>query len=184
MAAALPQIALGATAIGSGLAVFAEVQRNQFAKAQYEADRATALYRSQVSKNNAKLAEAQAKDAIDRGRLDERRHRRDVRMLQARQEVEFANRGLELGFGTPLEVFADTARAGELDALTIQRNAEREALGFRTQASNSEAQARLFQIESEASGPGGPFLGAATTALGGTATTATRFVEFKEAGVI
>jgi len=48
--------------------------------------------------------------------------------------------------GTAQEVTEDTAAFGELDALTIRNNAEREALGFRTQGMNFQASGELAQL--------------------------------------
>lgn len=184
MVQALPIIAVVATVVGTGLAVASSIQQNRLARAQAAAQRNNAIFQAQVAKNNSILAERLAQDAINRGELDARRHKLRVGQLQAEQEVAFAGQGLEVGLGTPLDVFADTARTGELDVFTIQANAEREALGLRTQSQQFLSQRELFLAESRAPAPPGPALAAGATALGGLGSAATQFVEFREAGVL
>ena len=45
-----------------------------------------------------------------------------------------AANGVDLSSGSPLDILGDTAMYGELDALTIRSNAEREAYGYRVQS--------------------------------------------------
>jgi hypothetical protein len=45
--------------------------------------------------------------------------------------------------GTPLNLLSDTAQIGEEDAQTIRNNAAREAWGYRNQANEASAGARI-----------------------------------------
>ena len=69
---------------------------------------------------------------------------------------------------TPLDTLVDTATMGELDALTIRRNAAREAYDYETQGVNYRSDATLSRMNASAAKTGG-YLGAAGTILGGGA---------------
>lgn len=86
---------------------------------------------------NAQVYENQAVDAIDRGKDNEQRFRLGVKALIGSQKAGFAGQGVDVNSGSALDVQADAAFLGELDALTIRTNAARDAQGFRDQAQNS-----------------------------------------------
>lgn len=94
---------------------------------------------------NAGIADAQATDALARGREDEDRFRTEARRIRGSQRSALAASGVEVDSGSALDVQADAASLGELDALTIRHNAEREAWGFRVDAENSRQQGRNAQ---------------------------------------
>lgn len=106
------------------------------AKAQYEQGK----YQSKVSKNNAIIKNQLAADAISRGRVAEDNKRMQVAQAKSMQRAKFGASGVDVNMGSASDIQADTAMIGELDALTIRNNAEREAYGFRVGASNAEAQ--------------------------------------------
>lgn len=85
---------------------------------------------------NAKVAEMQAVDALARGADDEERFREVVKGLIGSQRAGFAGQNVDVGIGSPVDVVADTAYLGELDALTIRNNAAREAWGYEIEAEN------------------------------------------------
>lgn len=91
-------------------------------------------YQAQVAVNNQKIAEVKAQDAINRGQLEERKHRVQIAQLMGTQRATSAASGVLVDEGSALDIVSDTAAIGELEALTIRSNAEREALGFRQQA--------------------------------------------------
>ena len=95
---------------------------------------------SQLLEFNAGLAEMKAKDALYRGREEERRFRDEVRGLIGTQRTLYAAGNVDVGSGSALDVQTDTAYQGELDALQIRVNASREAWGF-----TSESQALKFE---------------------------------------
>lgn len=91
-------------------------------------------YSAEVYGRNADLSEAQAKDALARGREAELALRRKGRSLTASQQSSFAAQGLDITSGSAQDVMQNDQALGALDALTIRNNAQREALGFRKQA--------------------------------------------------
>lgn len=85
---------------------------------------------------NAAAAEIQANDAIARGRYDESRFRQGVKTLIGSQRAGFAGQGVDVGVGSAVDVQADAAYLGELDAQQIRTNAQRESWGYKVEAEN------------------------------------------------
>lgn len=92
---------------------------------QGQAAAAASNYNAQVADMNAKLSERRARDAIERGQLDEQRKRQEVAQIQGQQRAAMAANGVDLSFGSPLNIIVDTATMGEIDALTIRSSAAR-----------------------------------------------------------
>jgi hypothetical protein len=93
-----------------------------------------------------------------------------------------AANGIEIDSGSPLDVLMDTAQLGELDALTIRANAEREAYGFRSQQGNLTAQAGLTQMAGRNAVTAG-YIGAGSTLLSSAATAGDRAATYKKYGI-
>lgn len=131
------------------------------------AQAAQANYQAQVAENNRITSERLAADAEQRGELDVRRHRQQVEQLKGRQVAALAASGVDVASGSPLDVLADTAGLGAIDAQTIRHNAAREAWQHRVQGSNQRNQAELlrFQADNTSSGAAGTLL----TGIGGIA---------------
>ena len=114
----------------------------------------------------AQINELQAQDAEDRGRQAEQRARLRTRQLRSAQEAGFAAQGVELSSGSVEDVLAGTDLVGELDAQTIQRNAAREAWGYRTAAGMARYQG-ASRAQSANAQAGGSLLTAASVGYGG-----------------
>jgi len=142
--------------------VISGVGQMQAANAQAKA----AEYNAKVQDMNARIAERQARDAIERGQDEEQRKRMEVQRILGQQKAAMAANGVDLTFGSPMDVIVDTAVLGELDALTIRSNAYREAYQYRVDAANRRAGATMNRMEASAARTGG-FLSAAGTILGG-----------------
>jgi len=149
---------LGSTLLGA-------VGQVQQAQATAQANR----YNAEVQKMNATIADRRAKDAIERGKLEEQRKRQEVARLQGAQTAAMAANGVDLSFGSPLDTLVDTAALGEIDALTIRTNAYREAYEHKVDAENKRAGAQMSNMSASAATAGG-YLGAAGTILGGGAS--------------
>lgn len=83
---------------------------------------------------NAAIADLQAADVLERGKEEESRFRAGVRGLIGTQRAGFAGQGVDVSFGSAVDVQADAAHLGELDAQALRSNAQREAWGFKVQA--------------------------------------------------
>lgn len=103
----------------------------------------TGKYNEKIAKNNAVISRQMAADAITRGKRAEDAHRMKVASMKSSQAAKASAAGLDIGSGSMSDILADTAMMGELDALTIRSNAEREAYGHQVGATNFLAQGRL-----------------------------------------
>lgn len=135
---------------------------------QGQSQAASVRYNAQVSEMNAKLADRAAKDALDRGALEEQKQRQKTAALIGNQKAAMAANGVDLTFGSPLDTIVDTAVLGELDALTIRSNAYREERDIRQQGANYRGQAAMQRASADSASTGG-FLSAMGTFLGGGA---------------
>lgn len=133
---------------------------------QGNAANASAKYNAQISNMNASIADKQARDALERGKLAEQEKRRDTQRLLGAQTAAYAANGVDLSFGSPLDTITGSAALGEIDALTIRSNANREAYDFEVKGSNLRAQANLQRAEGK-SAKTGSLLAAGGTLLGG-----------------
>ena len=112
-----------------------------------------ANYQAQVAENNQKIAQHQAIDALTRGSEKERNQRLKVEGFKGKQRSILAASGFDANTDDALDILADTAAIGEVDALTVRNNAEREAYQYRVAASSSGAQAGLFGMQADAISP-------------------------------
>lgn len=100
----------------------AEAQQNQY------------NYQAQVARNNATMAEYQARDVLERGQREEQNRRLKTAAMYGDQRAQLAANGVDLGEGSATDLLTTTKFMGENDALTIRNNAAREAWGYRNRA--------------------------------------------------
>lgn len=144
---------------GTALGAVGQVQQGQAAAA-------SARYNAKVADMNAQISERRARDALERGKLEEQKKRTQVQQVIGRQKAAMAANGVDVGFGSPLDVLVDTATLGEVDALTIRSNTAREAYDFKVQAANGRADANLSRMNASSASTAG-FLNAGATLLTG-----------------
>ncbi len=89
---------------------------------------------------NGRTAEAQGRDAIRRGFVDEERYGLFGRQTEGSQRAGFAGQGVSVDTGSPLDVVADTRYTVHQDLMEIRVAAAREAWGFQVDAQNSRMQ--------------------------------------------
>ena len=135
---------------------------------QGKAQAASARYSANVAEMNAKLSDRAAKDALERGKLEEQKQRQKTAGLMGQQQAAMAANGVDVTFGSPLDLLVDTATMGELDALTIRSNSYREERDIRQQGANYRGQAAMNRAQASSANTGG-YLNAAGTLLGGGA---------------
>lgn len=139
-----------AQALMQGLGTVLELQDNQVAE-----------YQNQINaEENQRLARQAAADSVVRGNQEAARIRAAATQMIARQQVAFGASGVDGTVGTAADVAGGTAALAELDALTAQNNAAREAWGFRRQEDLIRRQAKLDKMKHSSRQAG--------TALGGT----------------
>jgi len=128
---------------------------------------ASGKYSSAVARNNAIMAGYQERDALQRGQQKEAQHRLLVSSKIGEQRAQIGSSGFDVGAGSALDVIGDTAAMGEVDALTIRADAEREAWGHRAAASNYRAQSKMESRKG--------MMGAATSLIGSAGSVADKW---------
>lgn len=166
---------IAATAISTGAGIVGQISAGSQAEQQ-------AAYQAGVARNNAIIAERAAQDALTRGKVEEGQQRDKTRQLIGLQRATLAGNGVMVDTGSALNITADTAGIGELDALTIRSNAEREAAGYRAQGMNYEAEARLTRAAGKQAKTDSLWQ-AGGTALTGIGTVAGKWYGFKQEGI-
>ncbi len=166
-AMAAPATFLGMSAgtmstLATGLGIAGMVASTSGAYNKSKSDKAAYEYQAAVNRNNAMIAEWNARDAITRGQKAEQQQRLKTAALKSTQRASFAARGMALDEGSPLAILDDTDFMGEQDALTLRDNAAKEAWGYRIQAGNYAGDAGLLNARADAESP---FKAGATTLL-------------------
>lgn len=102
-----------------------------------------AKWAKQLGEYNAKVSEMQAGFAVQRGESMAKRQRMQTELMIGAQRASYAAQNVSVDDGIALEVQADTAYWGEIDALTIRNNAALEAWGYKQSALNSRIQGQM-----------------------------------------
>lgn len=167
--------ALALAAVSTAMGAYGMYAQGQQQKAQAEYQAAVANNNAIIAEQNAQIQDRAAQDALSRGRIEEQQHRLKVAQIKGTQRSALAASGVAVDTDSALDVLADTAMLGEMDALTIRNNAERESYNFQVGAYNARAQAGNFRAESGLLSMAGSNAarngtwGAATTLIGGAA---------------
>lgn len=161
---------------GVAVAAYQQHQQGEAAAAAGEHQQQAANSQADLQDYNAQIADLQAKDATARGALAESNYRSEVRGVIGQQRTLIAANNIDVSFGSAVDVQADAAYLGELDALTIRTNAAREAWGYQVQATDLRRRGRIARDEGvylEAAGQQNRVTAnwqAASTVLGGTSS--------------
>lgn len=173
--ATLAIASLAASAVGTAASIYGQVQAGKAAQGQ-------ANYQAAVARNNAIIAERNAADAEKRGEIAETRQRQQVAQLAGRQRATLAGNGVVIDEGSALDITTDTAGFGELDALTVRNNADREAYRARVEGANFQADAGLYDARGSAAASAGMMNGFSSL-LSGAGSVADKWYGFKKEGV-
>ena len=133
-----------------------------------------ASYQAQLARNSQMVAEWYARRAEEQGRVDEQQQRLRGASLLGAQRAALASQGGDVNSGSPIDIQADTARAGEFDAQTIRNNAELKAYQARLQAYGSAADAARYDARGANALGRLPF-GIASSLLGGARSVAEKW---------
>ena len=114
-----------AAAIGAAGTVMQGMAANSAAKAQ-----------AQAAEQNARIAEAQGHDAIERGGDEELRLRRQAAIRRGNARAQAAASGIDADSGSMLDTRNADISETERDAAAIRYNAARERWGYQVQAQN------------------------------------------------
>lgn len=133
MAAFTTSLLVGLAIASTVTSASAQIKSGNAAKRAGQKQREASESEAQLAEFNADVADVQAQDALERGADEESRFRSSVRSMIGSQRTAFAAGGIDVGFGSAVDVQADTAFLGEQDALQIRTNAAREAWGYKVE---------------------------------------------------
>jgi hypothetical protein len=167
---ALPIASLAVGVLGTGMSVIGQMQ-------QGKAQRNMALYQQRVAENNIILSQRAAEDATARGKVEEQSVRQRYRQLIGTQRSTMAANGVLVDTGSASDIVEDTAEIGELDALTVRANAERERQFYLAQGMNFQGEAAMHGLTKKNSG-GFPW----GTLIGGLGSVAEKWYNFDQQG--
>ncbi|MDB5707859.1 MAG: hypothetical protein JWN66_4975 [Sphingomonas bacterium] len=130
-------LTIAATAVAIGGQVMSGIGQAQ----QYR-------YEAKIADQNAHLANEQAHDSIDNTNLEAQRRYRELSQTKGAQQAAMAANGLDLNFGSPVDIQKDTAMIGAEDLAQIYksgfeltRSHEITAWNYKSQAAGKRAQA-------------------------------------------
>jgi hypothetical protein len=127
-------------AIGAAAGTYGAVKQQQAANDANE-------YNAQMQERNAKLADAQAQDALKRGEQDANTMRTRARSVMGQQKSALSSSGVDITSGTAQDLFSSSINTGEQDAMKVKANAAKEAWGYQMQSQNDVEQARLNRMK-------------------------------------
>lgn len=160
-AAVLANTALAAGVVGAGLSAYGMYQSGKAQAAQAEFQ--------------AKQANANAKAALEEGRVAEAQHRRKVAQTIGTQRASLAASGADISDwnSSAGNILGDTAEWGDYDANLIRYNSEMQAWNYQNQGTQYAAQAK------QASTAGA--IGAGASLLSGASQVAGQWYQYKKA---
>ncbi len=156
----------GIAVLGAGLAFGKQDAANQANE-----------YNARVAENNARVADIQASQAVERGRISSVQSRLQTKRLIGQQRSAFGASGALVDEGSSLDAVLDTASFGEVDALTIQYNADIEAFGHKAKASSFRSTAAINRASNVS-----PFAAAGGSLLSSAARVAPIYLQKKKVG--
>lgn len=123
-------------------------------------------YQQGVANYNARVAENEAVQTRNIGTEREMEHRQQVAQLVSKQRAQIGASGLSLAGGSAAGLLEDTQLQGEVDALRIRSNFERQAQSLETQATLERSQGKAAKAAGNAA-----FTGSLLSAVGGMASS-------------
>lgn len=160
-------IAIGGTVLGGVSSAVGSAKAGKAAAQQ-------ARYQANIAVQNRDIALSNAAEAESQGAIAVEKTRREARTLAGRQRATLAALGQDVNRGSAALILGDTADTAATDVERIQRQAWREALGFRTQADQFLTEAQMLRSGAKSSITGG-YLGAAGSLLGTAGSVAMKF---------
>ncbi len=139
-------------------------------------------FQAQVAKNNAALLDVAAGDTRAAGQTAASNLKTETGRLVASQKAAQAANGVDVNVGSAVEVRDATQALGDMDAMTLQYNAMREAYGYQAQAANERSAASAAKRTGNAALASGA-LKAGSTLISGASALSDKWASFKRSGV-
>jgi len=133
-----------AAVVGGTLALSA-YSKYKGSKDAAKAGNQAAEYNADVAEKNASMSRIDAAWVMNQSKIDVKKHRSNVEDFKSQQRLNTAGSGVVVDTGSALKNLQDTAALGEIDAMTMQSNAERSARNIRLQGENYQSQAGQYR---------------------------------------
>lgn len=182
VAAAAPALAGGLSASSVASMAFSVVGAvSQFVaqRQQAKAVEAKGKYDAAVARNNKILAQRQADDEREIGRIEEARHRQRIAQAAGTARAVLSASGFDATQDDAPVLQADIVEQGDIEARTIRANAERRARAFEFEGANQGAQAEAILAGTRRTG----FEGFGTL-ISGAASVADKWHSYKQGAVV
>lgn len=151
-----------ASVFSTAFGIFGSIMQGRQEKAMYN-------YQAQVAQNNAVIARQNAADAQAAGAAEEQRRRMQTAQQVGGLRAGAGASGFDVGVGSFVDEFAATEMAGEMDALSIRNDYQRQANNFLRQSGQFTSDADMYKTAGKNAMTSG-IIGAAGTVLGGLST--------------
>lgn len=148
-------LTIAATAVAASSQVMSGIGQAQ--QANYEAG---------VNDQNARLSAEQARDSNQNINLEAQRRYRALAQTQGQQQAAMAANGVDLNFGSAVDIQHDTAMIGAEDVAQIYKGGFQRTRGFDIQGWNYASQAEADRAKAKGAMLQG-IMGGLGTALGG-----------------
>ena len=163
-------ISLGATALSTGVGVVGSIRQARAQSEQME-------YQADVARQNQQLAEQQASAERRQGYENMVTQRQETARLIGRQRAAAGASGAVVDVGSNLDLQADTAAQGEIDAINVYNQALDRAYNYDVQAVNYGNQEAAYDASASSAKKAG-YINAFGTAIGGLATMGSTWAKF------
>lgn len=158
----------------AGLAIVGTAVSAYSAYSSGQAQSANAAYQAQVAKNNQTTANQNAQYTIQAGEAEAAQASLKGRAQSASIKAAQAANGVDVNSGSAEDVQETQRETNTLNTSTVMNNAALRAYGYRTQATNFDAQSTLDTAEASQASTAGD-LSAAGSLLSGASSIGTKF---------
>ncbi|MER1940651.1 hypothetical protein ABS755_08075 [Castellaniella sp. FW104-16D08] len=183
-ASSMAAIGVGMSVVGTVGSMAASRQAAEAQQRQLQQQANSYAYQAQVSRNNAMVAEWQARSALQAGAKAEQTQRLKAASLTGAQRARLAANGVDLGQGNALNILMDTDYMNERDVQTIKDNAALKAWGYRVDGRNSMDNAGMLDAGAfnavDAAGAINPTAAAGSTMLSGLGQVASSWYRYSQ----
>lgn len=163
-------LTLAATGLSTGIGVVGSIRQARAQSEQME-------YQADVARQNQQLAEQQASAERRQGYENMVTQRQETARLIGRQRAAAGASGAVVDVGSNLDLQADTAAQGEIDAINVYNQALDRAYNYDVQAVNYGNQAAAYDASASSAKKAG-YINALGTAIGGIATMGSTWAKF------
>lgn len=183
--AALAATSLAATALSTGVGIYSSIAGAKQQQSQLEAQAAQSRYQADIDRRNQEIAEQEASAKRRQGYESMTAKRLETAKLIGKQRAVLGASGATIDEGSALDLIADTASTGEIDAINAYNQgvdesyrSQIQAWNYGQRAAGSDAAANSYDNAAGSAMTSG-LLGAGTAALGGIASMASTWGSYK-----